>query len=182
MPKFQENEIDLQSINNGNRFEDGKPVSASAVNAPIEAAYRVQNIVNESVKTYSVFGEVGYSSSLRVYAYMQYTRLGEKRGLFRVTCNIPQNNLEDVWNVFSTEKINNLFYANHGIKFKPNGERAFAFYEGYSAGTTQYSPLADWVQDGIGIGRIHTTSGDYGRFTINMFSGVFHTEFFVNEV
>ena len=184
MAKFQENEINLQSINNGNRFEDGKPVPASAVNAPIEAAYYVQEKIKNVGQNYSVFGEVGGDSSVSIYAYMDYTRIGNGIGIFKLTCNIPKNT-SGGFEAFSTSKINNLFASNHGIRFSPTGQKSFAFLENYANGSQQlagYAPIATWDETRIGIGRIHTTQGAYGSWYLSTFSGVFHTEFTVSEV
>lgn len=184
MAKFQENEINLQSINNGNRFEDGKPVPASAVNAPIEAAYYVQEKIKNVGQNYSVFGEVGGDSSVSIYAYMDYTRIGNGIGIFKLTCDIPQNSSSSHC-AFSTSKINALFSSNHSINFSPKGQKAFSFMSDYTAQSSLdivgYAPLVIFESEGIRIGRIYTTSGDFGSWDLSRLSGVFHTEITVSE-
>lgn len=191
MAKFQANKIDLQTINGGQRFVDGSPVSANAINAPIEASYYAQQQVDAMKQelgkvgeNYSVFGEICYDSSVSIYAYMEYTRIAEKRGIFKLTCNIPKNT-SGGFEAFSTSKINNLFASNHGIRFSPTGQKSFAFLENYANGSQQlagYAPIATWDETRMGIGRIHTTQGAYGSWYLSTFSGVFHTEFTVSEV
>lgn len=192
MAKFQANKIDLQTINGGQRFVDGSPVSANAINAPIEASYYAQQQVDAMSEAmgkigenYSVFGEIGNDSSVAIYAHLEYTRIAEKRGIFKLTCNIPSNS-SSVFGIFSTTKINSLFLSNHNISFSPTGQKSFAFLADYNAKSGEnivgYAPLATWNTETIGIGRIYTTSGNYGNWALSTFSGVFHTEFTVSEV
>lgn len=186
MASWQLKEFDIREINGGNRYENGKPVSAESVNAAIEASYRTQEVVKTIGQTHSVFGEVGYDSSVPIYAYMQYTRLSEKQGIFKLTCNIPSKNGSSSFGAFSTSKINALFSSNHSIEFSANGNKGFAFLSNYNAESSQniigYAPLCEWSGDNISIGRIHNTSGTYGAWSLSTFSGAFHTEISVNEV
>jgi hypothetical protein len=185
MATFQSKEINLQEINNGKRFENGNLVPENAINAPIEAAYRVQEIFNTCGQSYSAFGEVGSDNTVPIYAYIEYVRIANKKGTLKITCNIPQNTSQS-WGVCSTSKINSLFNANHGFGFYPTGQRTFAFLSDYTQGGSTnvagYAPLAEWNANGIEIGRVHKTSGEFGSFVLGIFSGVFHAEFTVSEV
>jgi hypothetical protein len=155
------------------KFDDENVLTSAELNLMVDR-------LNSIGKTFSSFEDICYSEVESIFAYMSYTRLTEKNGIFQITCNIPTNSLTNIFTIFSTEKINSAF-SIYGVKFLPENNRAFAFLEDYKGFMAGYAPLAYWKTDGIEIGRIHKTDGEFGGWSMDNFSGVFHTEFIVNE-